>query len=184
MPMSAFLALSSGMSEKAVVDIHVARLLGASLVVGDPDKLNRLKVDEGVLNEARARVAVAVSGQTEAAAEWFATGERGSSSDAMFYRLAGVGRASVDAPSDVDDLRRCRLLLEQVPELRSRLPDMADVSDEWSRLVSHWPRLCALMDGETPDWRHCRGAAPKTYKAMKALLSALPQSAPLSGDGG
>lgn len=108
-----------------------------------------------------------------AASQWLASGERGISSNTMFTRLTGVNAIRRDSrgyPHDPDDLRRCRLLLEQVPELRDRVSEMAEESPEWARLVARWDEVCALMDEETPKWRDREGTASRTYDRMKELL--------------
>ncbi|MCA8228247.1 hypothetical protein [Burkholderia vietnamiensis] len=171
MPVTAFMSLSSEVSGRAVLDPHLARLLGATLAIGDPEALDALRRDPEVLQEARDRVASEVRGLSPEAAEWYATGERGLSSDAMFYAFTGVGKPSVDAPSDPDDLRRCRLLLEQVPGFLGQLERMREISAHWARLVDEWAVLTAQMDEECPDWRSSVGAAPQTYKAMKDLAA-------------
>ena len=92
----------------------------------------------------------------------------------MFTRLTGVDamRNSLKShPYDVADFRRCRLLLEQVPDLQHLLPLMVDLSPEWKALVQSWGVICASMDAEIPDWRERRGgAAPKTYDLIKQAI--------------
>ena len=51
---------------------------------------------------------------------WFATGKVGVSSKAMACAAAGLEQDKTwfnNHPSDPDDLNRCLLLLEQVPEI-------------------------------------------------------------------
>lgn len=106
------------------------------------------------------------------ATEWLRSGERGISSNAIFDHLTGLpvrGGWSPWTPSDPDDLRRCRLLLEAVPEFRSGLPRMAEVSAGWAALVARWDELCATMDAESPNWREGRGSAPRTYALMQEI---------------
>ena len=118
-----------------------------------------------------------MSGLPPAAVRWLANGERGMSSEAIAERMTGVpvGRPPWPDyprhPRDPDDLRRCRLLLEVVPEWEARLGEMADVSPEWAGLVERWAEVCALMDEEVPDWRTTRtGRAPRTYRLMMDLM--------------
>lgn len=104
---------------------------------------------------------------------WLANGERGVSSNTIFTMLTGInalGDWHSDHPHDPDDLRRCRLLLEQCPQLKNVFPEMAMVSKEWKLLVKHWDSLCETMDIECPEWREKRGSAPKTYAMMKEIL--------------
>jgi hypothetical protein len=109
--------------------------------------------------------------------EWLANGERGISSNAIVTCIGGVNAMqgfglAHSHPRDPDDLRRCRLLLEQVPNLGKNFHAMSTLSHEWGRLVSHWQEICDLMDEEAPDWRtgH-RGRAPRTYRLMQHLYA-------------
>lgn len=168
-PVSAFGMLLHGMDKDAVMDTDLARMLNAKLVIGSPEDIRQLKADPEVLASARAQVAGQAGGLSAAAVEWLATGERGMSSEAMFYQFTGVGEPSSRAPSDSADFRRCRLLLEQVPEFLPQLPKMADVSPIWSSLVARWDELATLMDSEMPNWRDGSGRASKTYALMKQI---------------
>lgn len=168
-PVSAFGMLLHGMGKDAVMDTDLARMLNAQFVIGSPEDIRQLKADPEVLARARAQVAVQAGGLSAAAVEWLATGERGMSSEAMFYQFTGVGEPSSRAPSDPADFRRCRLLLEQVPEFLTQLPEMAEVSPTWKALVAHWDELATLMDSEMPNWRDGSGRVPKTYALMKQI---------------
>lgn len=169
LPLSAIGVLTHGMSRKAVMDVNLARMLGATFVVGEPADIDRLKEDPSVVAQARDRVSTTHQHLSDAARAWLATGERGISSDAMFARLSGSVPRTTATPSDTADLRRCRLLLEQVPEFGTKFPMMADISPTWAALVQRWDELCTLMDAETPDWRKGGGVAVKTYYLMKAI---------------
>jgi hypothetical protein len=104
---------------------------------------------------------------------WFLNGERGLSSNAMVAHIMGMG-GHVDHPYDPDDLRRCRLLVEQVPVIACSLSKMASCSPVWSRIVAHWDELCSLMDAEAPDWRSGRGSAPNTHALLQKLREVQP----------
>lgn len=168
-PVMALVGLSNSLSPNAVMDAHVARLLGATFAIGDVAALEALANDPEVLREARERAAPHVKGLSPNAAEWFVRGERGASSDAMFHVFTGRGEASTAHPSDPADLRRCRLLLEQVPEFRPLLVQMRGVSAHWARLYDGWESLTAVMDEEAPEWCLRFVSAPLTYRAMKDL---------------
>lgn len=104
---------------------------------------------------------------------WLANGKRGISSETIFTMLTGInalGDHSHSHPYDPDDLKRCRLLLEQCPQLQNIFYEMEKVSKEWAFLVANWDELCKTMDEEAPDWRNGKGSAPKTYGMMKNLL--------------
>jgi hypothetical protein len=102
--------------------------------------------------------------------QWLLYGERGSSSEAMVAHITGTGK-KVNHPYDPSDLRRCRLLVEQVPSIRISLSKMASCSAVWSRIIEHWNELCELMDQEAPNWRQCKGSSPKTYELMRKLIA-------------
>lgn len=108
---------------------------------------------------------------TQEQLQWLEHGERGSSSDTMFARLGGISTAGCDLchPLDPADLRRCRMLLEVVPEFGARISEMADVSDVWAALVNVWGTLCATMDDECPKWRDGIGTCAATMEFMQEI---------------
>lgn len=174
-PVEMFLSLTQKHGKNAVMDTRAARMAGASMAFGAPEALAALCREM----EASARYGINASplyaGLSDGAREWLATGEQGISSMAMFAHATGIRPADMrpdDAarhPLDLDDLRRCRLLMEQVPEVRERLAHMADLSPAWSRLVDAWGALCSTMDEEAPDWRSGTWRAPKAASMMEAL---------------
>jgi len=102
--------------------------------------------------------------------KWFATGRVGSSSKCMAtYLTTGVIPVRGDYPHDPDDLNRCLLLLEAVPELREHLHKMANVNEQWEELVEDWDALESCFINEVGlNW--CNGnTASITYKAMKQM---------------
>lgn len=104
--------------------------------------------------------------------EWLLRGERGVSSEAIASHMTGIpfGGRSMSPPSDPSDLRRCRLLLERVPEFAPRVNEMATVGKGWAAIIAIWNDLCRTMDEESPYWRDMRGKAPKTYEMMSMAL--------------
>lgn len=107
---------------------------------------------------------------TPAINNWLAQGERGVSSEAIVRHITGINVGSrrwfPDNPSDPDDLRRCILLLEAVPELRMGFDKLRAASPVWEKLVDNWDELVALFYEEVPNRN---GYAPRTYKRMKEL---------------
>lgn len=71
---------------------------------------------------------------------WMATGRVGASSTCMARHLTGQAHDGFH-PRDSADFGRCLGLLDAVPELRSRLSDMAAVSPYWTALVEHWDEI-------------------------------------------
>lgn len=113
---------------------------------------------------------------TPAALDWLAHGERGLSSEAIFEHMTGLPisapcwRGWVHTPSDGDDFKRCEKLLRHVPEFRTRLREMADVSPYWAALVERWDEIVALLESEIPGvYEGATGSAPETYRLMKDI---------------
>ena len=107
----------------------------------------------------------------DAAVEWLRKGERGISSESIFEAMTGlpIGTWEAAAPRDPSDLRRCRLLLDALPEWRHRLDEMHGKGGGWAEILPLWDVLCMTMDVECPDWRNAKGTCPKTYELMKSL---------------
>ncbi len=105
-------------------------------------------------------------------AAWYATGERGSSSEAIAYRLTS-GSVTGSYPRDPSDFRRCEKLLRAVPIARTRLDLVATMSPIWGRLVGAWDELVALGEDEVPGVFSgpATGSAPRMYARMKELIS-------------
>ena len=113
--------------------------------------------------------------QLDPLTQWLASGERGISSNAIVEHLTGIRCSryshAADHPHDPDDLTRCVRLLEQCPDLRGRLGDMAYRSPEWAALVGAWDELVEMLDSEVPEWRDRPwGSALRTYRRMRELI--------------
>jgi hypothetical protein len=108
-----------------------------------------------------------------AAMKWQRSGEHGISSNAIFSKLTGfplTGTWGFGHPHDPDDLRRCRLLLDAVPEFAARLGEMAACGPEWAELVAAWPVLCETMDAEIKKYDGAK--RPETYRLMRNAIEA------------
>lgn len=114
-----------------------------------------------------------------AAIAWHLHGEHGISSRAIFDYLL-FGSASLewitDTPGDADDFRRCELLLRQVPELRTRLHEMARHSEPWARLVARWHDVVALMESELPGVFEGKEGYCRKTDALVSELTRLPRA--------
>ena len=103
-------------------------------------------------------------------AAWLALGERGLSSEAIAITTLGAyvtGRRAA-WPLDPADLRRCLLLIEQVPEAREQGVDvLAKRSPQWAALADIWDDLAKTLRAEIGEALPPRGSAPKTYALMK-----------------
>lgn len=117
-----------------------------------------------------------MSSLTEAQIAWLRTGERGTSSLALFERLTGhviCGEHERTAhPLDPRDLRRCLLMLERCG-LADQLHLAADLSEAWGRLVPVWKEITASLEGEVSSWRVpvWGAAARSTYRLMRQVLN-------------
>lgn len=100
---------------------------------------------------------------------WIAVGEVGASSTVMAAYLTTRTPGDRSHPHDPSDLRRCLLLLDAVPELRTELRHMADVSPQWATLIAIWDQLEDTFRAETAAGRY----APRTYELMRGALGLL-----------
>lgn len=172
-PLSQMSALAKLVPENSIMDTHLARISGASFAMGPKEEIKALvaSITESYVPGAHSIHSGLLS---EEAIRWLAIGERGASSNAIFFRLTKVRSQDIKDemahPHDPDDLRRCRLLLEQVPELAPRIGEMASVSKEWAALIEKWDDICRAMDSEAPEWRNGKGSAHITYRMMCAQL--------------
>lgn len=176
-PVSKFLALTKLVPKNSVMDTHLARVAGASFAMGPREETKALVASMSGVAIEKARVLYADTGLSDDAVRWIAVGERGSSSDAIFYKLTGIRPHNMNGdtsahPLDPDDLGRCRRLLEQVPELAARIGEMSSVSRKWAVLVAKWDEICRTMDDESSEWRDGKGSAPKAYAIMEECLAA------------
>lgn len=100
--------------------------------------------------------------------EWFANGRVGASSKAMACAAADLPH-NKSHPYDPDDLNRCLLLLEAVPEIRDNMNKVAGISATWTKLVARWSEVeQCFLDEVGLNW--CKAhSAPKTYQLMKDI---------------
>ena len=156
-PISAFAEIERLVPTDAVLDPHLARIIGAAIVAGPPDDLALLRAEvEAAQLHAMAtadRMFKHKGADATLSAEakgWLAVGEQGRSSKALFAVATGVtpeGMSSSEAkavPLDVADFRRCARLYETVPEVRTHLARAANLGPVWHRLVDRWDELMAL----------------------------------------
>lgn len=100
---------------------------------------------------------------SEKADWWLENGERGASSNTMFQFLSGrdIGLKRMYAhPHDVDDFKRCYLLIKTIPEWKSLLNRLAPISPVWKKLVDNWERLSDMLEKNDTD---------EMYKLMEIL---------------
>lgn len=161
--------------KKAVISPDLARMLDVNFAFGLQADIDALIAKITPQHQAAAKRTAAARGLSEAAAIWLACGQRGNSSETIFTHLTGVNANTGTArshPYYPADVRRCWLLLEDVPELKAKFHRMAEVSQAWVGLVSNWSQIIATMTEEVGDIRNPkRGAeAPRTYKLIKQAI--------------
>ena len=98
---------------------------------------------------------------------WLLDGEVGSSSMTIWHVMTGEPMRRgwpPRPPLDPDDLRRCLLLLDRFPAWRERLPEVASIYPEWTRLVADWDALekCLRAELARTPW-----SSAETYRRMK-----------------
>lgn len=101
-------------------------------------------------------------------------GEYGMSSGAMWNRLYySDGMVNLDGqtkhhPSDPDDFRRCYLLLETVPEWKTKLHLLKDLSPVWEKLVDNWDKLTQMYEQNVKEeWKNYKKIG--MYEFMQTL---------------
>ena len=100
---------------------------------------------------------------------WMADGDTGLSSETIALWISQrkkLSRWGAFTPSDPADLGRCLRLLRAVPELRERLHEMAECSEQWAHMLTYWDEIeQSMIDEVGIDWEKAR-SAPKTYEIM------------------
>ena len=104
---------------------------------------------------------------------WIAAGRVGASSKAM--AMAACGLPNDDSyPHDPDDLNRCLLLLEAVPDVRDHFDKIAALGVVWGRLVKRWADIeASFLDEVGLNWSKAQ-EAPKTYALMREVIGEEP----------
>jgi len=101
--------------------------------------------------------------------QWIATGRVGASSKTMAMTACGLP-SDKDYPLDPDDLNRCLLMLQAVPEVRDHFDEIAALSPVWERLIERWAEIeASFLEEVGLDWSKAN-SAPKTYKMMQDAI--------------
>jgi len=102
--------------------------------------------------------------------QWFINGRVGLSSKAMATCVMDI-EGGRDHPYDPDDLNRCLLFLDAVPEARQHLDKIAKLSTQWGMLIERWDEIeKCFIDEVGFNWCKAK-SAPKTYRLMSSILS-------------
>ena len=96
---------------------------------------------------------------------WLATGETGISSKTMAFCAIETNYEKGCHPYDPADLRRCMLLVEQIPEIKDYFPKIAKLSDTWGRIIDNWDTLIDTLKTEMESG----DSAPVTYKMLQKI---------------
>ncbi|WP_162568689.1 hypothetical protein [Variovorax sp. SRS16] len=172
MPLPEFLVLLKLAGDAELLHPGLARMLGATAVIGRPEALDRLRAQEtpAAIGRIRFHLGRCARRLDLPSLRWLVAGEQGSSSLALFALLTGIRPpqyrgTALDLPHDAKGFRCCRLLIEQAPALRRPLRLLAARMHEpevarWAAVAEAWSDLCAQMDHELPDWRAGAREAP------------------------
>lgn len=100
---------------------------------------------------------------------WLTKGEHGISSKNMYAVLSsGIITKKLQTPSDPDDFSRCYKLLKAVPQFKTKLHLMKDVSSSWSNLVDNWDKLTEMYEQNVKEeWKNYNKIG--MYEFMKEL---------------
>lgn len=112
------------------------------------------------------------------ALEWIARGEHCWASKTMFWTLLGKPLNErptlVNYPMDPAALRRCMLVMEQVPELAGRICDMGFVSPEWNAIAARWAEITETFVREAAPqggWQAKGISCPRTYELLTRVIN-------------
>jgi hypothetical protein len=107
--------------------------------------------------------------------EWIAQcGHEDVSCRAMaFYLGFGVTprNAGRSHPWGAGSIAGCISLLDDIPSLRKKLPEMALLSREWKRIIAAWEQLEECYRAESNLQQHPRPMSGTTNALVKAFLA-------------
>lgn len=175
-PLSDMAGLLRSFGKNAIMDINLAKRVGALMVIGAPEDIQALwamNLPPSAANQAEHDNLMKQG--FPRVAHWLLHGERGLSSEAMCKALYGVPAcARQDHPRDGDDFRRCVLFLDQTesrsdPNLWKQLRAL---SAEWAALVAHWAEIETLLKDDLAKNGH------RCSQAIRALLQEAQASRP------
>lgn len=105
------------------------------------------------------------------ALKWALSDDAGMSSMAICRHMAGLNAEYADYPRDVGDLGRCLRLLEEVPEWKGRMHEMAKYGPVWQSLSERWEELAELMEEESGIDFSKKNKAQRTAAALFKAIS-------------
>jgi hypothetical protein len=169
-PMMDMVGLMKRAPKKAVMNIGLADRIGATLVFGLKEDLERLPVSELPISPKRLADAAAANaaGLPGAVQDWLTEGDRGMSSNAMCKAIwSGVPEGAENHhPRDVDDLSRCIAMVDAT-QPGNRIQQAATISPEWAEIMVVWDDLYATFKRESAERT---GASRKSFVETAELL--------------
>ena len=101
--------------------------------------------------------------------KWMLTGNTGISSECIASVMAGITPKRKDIPYDPSDFERCLGLVNTVPGIRERLPEMREVSTKWNQFMDSWDAIEKSFMEEVPEWLdgNYTHRATKTFALMQ-----------------
>lgn len=175
-PLEQFGAILKKCPEGFVTHGGAAWRIGALAVIGTREGIRALMKSMPPCQAVQEQIARARdSGLPQEAIAWLDSMNRTDAADTMFSVLSGLDilpRSAFRYPSTPNEWMNCRILLEDVPQWRDRLPWMREISREWAQLVDNWDELQALVDGEVQFAAgDTEGYAPRARARMQYLLT-------------
>jgi len=170
-PVSDFVEIVGSCPKNSISSILSAKMANATFAFGLEEDC--IKFQERIYPERLIEIKNQYPDLSIHAQMWIASCKGGLSSYALFYKATGISLtdASNDAhPHDAADFKRCRILLDNVPETSDTLNKMTKVSDAWEKLVRNWEEICNLMDNEAPNWRSNDCLANNTSNLIKSII--------------
>ena len=104
--------------------------------------------------------------------QWFQNGERGMSSEALWFCCIGRPSGKRDHPYDPDDFSRCYKLFKAIPEWRQGhfIKLISDMSPEWTELMKHWDELTKMYEENVKNnWKNYEKIG--MYELMQKCIS-------------
>lgn len=171
-PVKDMYSIIASCPEGSVASITAAKMADASFAFGLESDC--LKFQERIYPERLIKTQTLYPNLSTQAQHWIASSKGGLSSFAIFFKATGISLSNGNNnsyPCDSADFKRCRILLETVPETKCTLKEMASVSKVWANLVKHWFVVCNSMDNENTNWRLSSIDAPNTSKLIQNIIS-------------
>lgn len=106
----------------------------------------------------------------ESAQEWLLKGNRGISSETIFGAITGFKiNQRTYPPADPADFNRCYHLIKQVPEWKSELHKVAELSEVWKNVVDNWEKLSEMLEDQFARKEAGKDPINGMYEFMKTL---------------